>query len=190
MQAHELLKKAELLRDYTSFFDVELEQFAEFDEKGHEIQSGAGSATIKFLYKIEGIPVYGPGAKTLVFVEPENGKSRITGAFHAWRETGNSRRLELPEIEKLLAVGMLRDPELMLYHKRGHTIEITRLEFGYFAMPAFMKQIYLFPAYQIEGSIMNPKDESRFFFGKYHHAVPPKQYKDARAYAHYLFIPL
>lgn len=186
-QAHELLRKAELLRDRASLDSVELDQFAQLDEKGREIRSGVGSATIKFLYTVECIPVYGPGAKTLIFAEPEDGKPRITGAFHAWREIGDSRKLKLPDIEESLAVGLLQDPELLMYHERGHKIQVTRLDFGYFALPAFSKQSYLFPAYQVEGSILNPKDESEFFFGRYYHAASPQHYKEAKTHAHYLF---
>ena len=185
-QAYELLDKSKLLNENAVFDRVELDQYVQFDEKGQEINSGAGSATIKFLYAVDTIPVFGPGAKTYIYADPEDGKPRITGAFHAWRELLNSKKIELPATEESLASGFLKDPELMLYHKRGQKVEVSRLDFGYYSMPAFSKQSYLFPVFEVEGSIIHPNEESRSYFLKHHHAIPPKLYKKVNARAYYL----
>jgi hypothetical protein len=186
--AKSLLGEAGLLREHILRADVELDQVAHLDEKGGEISRGAGSATVKFIYGVEGLRAFGPGAKSLVFAEPKNGELWITGAFHAWREVAAGRQIKLSSIESAMSVGLLKDPELNQYHKRGHRMQITRLDFGYLALPVFVPQRFLFPAFQVEGTVISPKNKSDFFhFGRYYHVATPKQYAKADAYADYLF---
>ena len=185
-QARDLLSEAGLLSDQILPATVELDQFAQLDEKGNELRRGAGPATVKFAYAVQGVPVLGPGAKSQVFAEPDRAGTRITGAFHVWREIGQARELALPPIEEALELGLLRDPELVKYHELGHRIQITRLDFGYYAMPAFDHQGFLFPAFQVEGTVSDPKGESEFLFGRFHHVASPAHYEKAGARASYL----
>src|SRR6266536_1480938 len=140
-QARELLGATGLMGKEVASESVQLDQVARLDAKGAEVDHGAGQATVKFLYEVEGMPVRGAGAKTLVFAEPRG----IAGAFHAWRTLGKARAVKLGSVEAALAVGLLGDPELGLYHAAGHAIQITRLALGYLALPAFMRQSHLFP---------------------------------------------
>jgi hypothetical protein len=183
-QARELLQATGLIGKEVASEAVQLEQVAHLDAKGNELAYGAGQATVKFLYAVEGIPVRGAGAKTLVFAEP----SRITGVFHAWRTLGKAASVKLGSVEAALAVGLLTDPELSLYHAAGHRIQITRVDFGYLALPAFMRQSHLFPAFQIEGSVSNGKKGDAFDFGRVHHAASPKAYAAADVYGPYLSV--
>ncbi len=92
----------------------------------------------------------------------------------------------LGSIEAALAVGLLADPELTLYQAAGHRIQITRLDFCYLALPAFMRQAHLFPALQIEGSVSQGKRGQAFNFGRFHHAASPSAYAAADLYGPYL----
>jgi hypothetical protein len=148
-QASDLLEPVGLLGRPVSSAAVELEQVAQLDARGKELQYAAGRAVVKFAYAVEGLPVRGAGGKTLVFAEPEAGAARITGAFHAWRIPGQAAAVKLPPVEQALAVGLLTDPELNLYRAAGHKIRITRMELVYLALPAFMRQNHLFPAFQV-----------------------------------------
>jgi hypothetical protein len=167
---------------------VQLEQVAQLDAKGKEIAHGAGQATIKFLYAVGGVPVRGAGAKTLAFAEPASGQARVSGVFHAWRTIGKEAAIKLPSTEEALGVGVLTDPELDQYHAAGHKIQITRLEFVYLALPAFMRQSHLFPAFQVEGTVSEGTLGISFHFARFHHAVPPRAYAAADLYGPYLTV--
>ena len=186
--AQELLEPIGLLGKEMAWAAVQLEQVAHLDGEGKEIEYGAGRATVKFGYAVEGVPVRGAGAKTLAFADPDTGAPRITGVFHAWRTLGQATAIKLPSLEQALGVGLLTDPELDLYHRAGHRIQITRLDFGYLALPAFMRQSHLFPAFQVEGKVSEGKRGIGFGFGRFHHAAPPAAYAEAGLAGPYLTV--
>jgi len=187
-QARELLQGTGLIGKEVDSETVELDQVAHLDAKGQELERGAGQATVKFSYAVEGIPVGGAGAKTLMFAEPENGNVRLTGAFHAWRTLGTPHPVKLPPVEKAVAVGLLIDPELVAYRAAGHKIAITRFEVRYLALPAFMRQSHLFPAFQIEGDVSDGKKGPGCRFARFHHAAPPDTDATAGVYGPYLSV--
>lgn len=185
-QARELLQPLGLLGKEVASESVQLDQVAQLDAKGKELAHGAGQATVKFQYAVGGVPVRGAGAKTLAFAEPDAAQARIAGVFHAWRLPGKGTEIKLPVLEEALGVGLLTDPELDRYSAAGHKILITRLEFVYLALPAFVRQSHLFPAFQIEGVVSEGKLGISFHFGRYHHVLPPKVYAAAKLYGPYL----
>ena len=157
------------------------------DEKGNEILRTAGDATVRYSYEVEGLPVFGPGAKTQVFVTTADGKPRITGAVHVWRELRGSRDVKLGSAKAALESALTEDAELRQYSERGHSIAVERMRFGYLALPAFVHQSYVFPAFQVEGRVRSPKDDLDYFhFGRYYHAIDPKEYRRIGTLADYL----
>jgi len=185
-QAKDLLEPLGLIGRERAFEAVQLEQVTQLDAKGNERAHGAGQATVKFQYALEDVPVRGAGAKTLAFAEPGDGQARFAGIFHAWRAPGQSTALKLPSVEEALGVGLLTDPQLDRYSAAGHKIRITRLDFVYLALPAFMRQSHLFPAFQIEGTVSEGKLGISFDFARFHHAAPPRAYAAANLYGAYL----
>ena len=187
-QTRELLEPIGLLGKQTTSGTVQLQQVARLDNKGREVSYGAGRATIKFAYAVEGLGVRGAGAKTLAFADPAPNTPRITGVFHVWRTLGSAAGVKVPSLEQALGVGLLSDPELSLYRRAGHKIRITRLEFAYLALPAFMRQSHLFPVFQVEGSVSEGKRGIGFDFARFHHAVPPRAYAKAGVVGPYLTV--
>jgi hypothetical protein len=187
-QVKGLLEPIGLLGRELASESVQLEQVSHLDARGKEMEYGAGRAIVKFGYAIGGVPVRGAGGKTLAFAEPGQGQARITGAFHAWRIPGRATAVKLPPIDQALGVGLLTDPELDLYHAAGHKIQITRLELVYLALPAFLRQSQLFPAFQVEGRVSEGKRGIAFDFARFHHAVPPSTYAAADLVEPYLTI--
>jgi hypothetical protein len=186
-QAKELFQAAGLLDGAVASEAVQLDQVAQLDAKGNELAHGAGQATIKFSYAAGGVPVRGPGAKTIAFAEPgDSGVGRFAGLFHAWRPVGQGAPVKVPSLEEALGVGLLTDPELDRYSAAGHKVQITRLELVYLGLPAFMRQTHLFPAFQVEGTVSEGKLGIMFHFARYHHAVPAQAYAAANLYGSYL----
>jgi hypothetical protein len=185
-QTRELLQPLRLIGAEVVSEAVQLDQVAQLDAQGKEIAHGAGQATIKFQYGIGGVPVRGAGAKTLAFAVPGAGQARVSGMFHAWRTIGKATDVKLGSLEEALGVGVLTDPELEQYHAAGHKIQITRLEFVYLALPAFMRQSHLIPAFQLEGTVSEGKLGISFHFGRFHHAASPRAYAGADLFGPYL----
>ena len=184
-QADELLRPLGLVGKEVASQVVQLDQVAQLDAEGKEIAYGAGQATVKYQYAVEGRPVRGAGAKTLLFAEP-GAPATVSGVFHAWRTIGEPARLAMTSLEEALGVGLLADPELEQYSMAGHRIQISRLELVYLALPVFMRQAHLFPVFQVEGVVSEGPMGISFHFGRFHHAAPPKAYAAANAYGPYL----
>jgi hypothetical protein len=183
-----LLREAKLVAEEMGKPTVTLDQWAQLDDKGKVVKAGAGTATIRFPYAVDGIPVAGAGAKTLLYAEPDAKESRMTGVFHAWRPVAGRSKLELRSLEAALAAGLLSDPELVLFRQRRQKVRITRLELRYLALPAFTAQRHLFPVFQVEGETWT-KDEFKLRFGKFVHAASAPQYAKLGVFAHYLHAP-
>jgi hypothetical protein len=182
-----LLEPIGLLGREVSGTTVQLEQVAQFDAKGRQLDQGAGQAAIKFAYAIEGVPARGAGAKTLAFADPASGDPRITDVFHGWRApAGSAANVRLGSLGSALAAGLLTDPELDLYHAAGHSVTVTRIELVYLALPVFVRQAHLFPAFEIEGVVSEGKKGISFNFGRYHHAATPQAYAAADLAGSYL----
>lgn len=187
-QTKDLLQPLGLLGREVASESVQLDQVAQLDAKGTEMAHGAGQATVKFLYAVDGVPVRGAGAKTLAYAEPDAGQLRYRGVFHAWRGLGKGTDLKLAGLEEALAVGLLTDPELDRYSAAGHKIQLTRLELVYLALPAFLRQSHLFPAFQIEGVVSEGKLGIGFHFGRFHHAAPARAYAACGLFGSYLTV--
>ena len=185
-EVREMLTPLGLLGKQALAPSVQLDQVAQLDAKGKVMTFGAGQATVRFEYALGDVPVRGAGAKTLAFAEPVSGRPTVGGVFHVWRTPGEATEVKLEALEAALAVGLLEDPELDRYAAVGHRITVTKLEFVYLALPAFMRQSHLFPAFQIEGEVSEGKLGMSFQFGRYHHAVSPATYAAAGLFGQYL----
>jgi hypothetical protein len=173
---------------------VDLDQVAHMDEKGKILSEGAGTATVRIGYSMHGLPVAGAGAKSIVYAEPRDNDALVTGTFHCWRTPGAAKQMKMPGLEESLAAGLLVDRELDILHKKGQRIRITRLDLCYLALPAFVEQRMLCPAFQVEGVAEGkPAGAARGLtevrFGRFVQAATVKHYASAGVYAHYLNQP-
>lgn len=188
-QTKELFQKADILTEEAYFCDVELDQVAQLDNEGKQIGLFAGEATVKFLYKLDGIQVDGPGAKSYAFYNPGMREHELSGIFHAWRKVVGIRKISMPGTEEAIQRVIAQDRELILYKEKQYSIKITDINLVYFSLPPFKYQDYIFPAFRIIGSAV-PKDKDRkhegFEFARFYNAAPPESYAKADIYADYL----
>jgi hypothetical protein len=188
-QAEDLFRKMGILGKEAYLDEVELDQIVRLDEKGNEKELFAGEANVKFLYKLEGVKVGGPGAKSYAFFNPGENEGRLTGLFHSWRIIKDARTVRMGSLEKMLDKAIVRDGEILLYHRKGYETKLTRIDLVYFALPPFKYQDYVFPALRVVGACV-PREEKRreegFEFARYYQAVTPKEYAKADFYAEYL----
>lgn len=105
---------------------------------------------VNFRYKLDGLPVFGPGAKSRVsFVDA---KTR-SGVFQFWRspqQLEEPRPLMSPSLAIELFSRNFRFAKLKRDTAKG---TISGVELGYFAMSPTAVQNYLIPVYQVVGTI-------------------------------------
>lgn len=189
----ELFKKAELLSEQAYFAGVELDQVAKLNEKGTEVDQFPGEATARFLYKLDGVPVDGAGAKSYAFFNPGDRSPELTGAFHCWRRITQSKEIHMVGIEEALEGALSQDRELALYDRKDALISISRVDLVYMSLPPHKFQDYVFPALHTVGSVIPERGEKRqdaFGFAKFYNALPAELYAKADLYADYLFARL
>ena len=150
-EATELLGKASLLEE-PARTDVVLGQWAELDEKGNEVDSGPGRATVRLSYEAAGVPLIGPGAKTLLHYDPVDGGAELARLFHVCRRPEETGEVAGTDPERLFA-RFLAEPIFALDKQPDAKIAVTSAEFGLLALPADVPQRAALPALAVEGVI-------------------------------------
>lgn len=188
-KSNAIFEKSKLLGKEAFFSNVSLEQISKFDEKGNEIDTIAGEATVRFLYKLNDIIVDGGGAKSYAFFNPAEKENGLIGIYHAWREITDSIKIRTRTIKEVVESALKTDGELRLYLKKNYKIQFREIELVYNSLPPFMYQGIIFPVLKVLGSIKSnfEKDQGKGFeFGRYYHLVHPNDYVKSELYAKYL----
>jgi len=189
-----LFGEAKLLGKQAYFSDVSLEEISKLNEEGKEIERFPGEATVRFLYKLEGVKVDGAGAKSYAYFCPINNKPELIGIFHSWRDVVDSRSVRMLKIEEIFDKVINKDRELALYSKKGYEIKLTKMELVYYSFPPFDDQEYVFPAFRVNGFVvpkpLKNEDRKGFVFARYFHAVAAEEYAKAGLYVDYLITRL
>lgn len=186
--AGELGERAGFDREHADAPYLDMQQVARLNRKGEEVKSGCGEATMVTPYRLEGLPVLGGGAKTLIDVVPMGEDLTPVGAVNIWRRPTGTRKVKLGGTEAVLAAGLLEDPDLNLAAENGGKIVVETLRFGLMALPATMRQELLFPVIEVAGRVRLRRKEKapHYNFGRICPAATQKTYAAAGLYADYL----
>lgn len=188
-QTKNIFEESGMLAKEAYFAEIDLDQVAQLDEKGNEKARFPGEANVKFLYKLEGIQVEGPGAKLYAFFNPGKREHELTGIYHAWRDVFDTRKIKMPSVEESLERVLTQDEEMILLKKKNNSIKILDIDLTYFSMVPSAYQNYVFPVFHITGSVI-PEDEEKknegFGFSRFFNAAAPVSYAKADCYADYL----
>ncbi|ASJ76724.1 hypothetical protein [Granulosicoccus antarcticus] len=177
--ANELIDMAGFDMKHAQKPQLHLMQVAQADEKGRQLRSGAGEATVSMGYALEGLPILGAGGKTLIDMIPMRGPLQPTGAVNIWRTPGKQSKVQIGGTEAALVAGLLEDPDLNIASEKGAKITIQRLRFGLMSMPAAVHQSLLFPALEFEARVDLAKTEEHYFIGRVVPVATPKAYARA-----------
>ncbi len=182
-----IFKKANLLGEEAYLAGVEVEQVTQFNEKGKELGRFPGEATVKYLYRLNGIKVLGSGAKSYAFFNPGDKSPQLSGIFHCWRQIKETRSIQMVKVEESIGNALSRDEEIDHYWKQQYRFKLTEISLGYYAMPPFEYQEYVFPVVHLIGAAIHPKNpQEGFEFARYCHAAPPASYVKEKLFADYL----
>ncbi|MCB0910434.1 MAG: hypothetical protein KDB60_02320, partial [Propionibacteriaceae bacterium] len=148
---------------------VSLGQWAMADEEGHELDSGPGRATVQFGYDVEGIPLFGPGAKTNLHFDPdERGTDGVPARFfHVHRGFENLAEVRLLGLEESLVPLLTQTWSGIEPDPKRASLTITAAEYGLLALPAHLPQRAALPALRLEGSVAGLREGAEVRFGQY-----------------------
>lgn len=173
------------IRDEHAGVDVSLGQWALLDEEGQEVDSGPGRATVRFSYAVDGLPLIGPGAKTNLHFDPEEGGRIPTLArmFHVHRPVEARGEVTTQSLDEAFA-GLLAQRWSGFGIREGEgRVTVTAVTFGLLALPADVVQPFAAPALMVEGEVSGVevgKDETvSVRFGQYLPLAHPKALAEA-----------
>jgi hypothetical protein len=175
VQAQETLKGVGLLAEGVASVDVSVGQWAQLDDKGREVASGPGRATVRTSYGLSGVPFIGPGAKTNLHYDPVGGDVALARLFHVMRPVVDVREVATGDVEQAFQA-FLADPFLDAQVRLGGHVVVTSAQVGLLALPADTYQRACYPALAVEGSVVGLKDRSGEYslrFARYARAVSP-----------------
>lgn len=134
--------------------DVVLDQWAALDEKGNELDAGAGRATVRRRYAVEGLPLLGAGAKTQLHLDPD--EEGIGGLpvrfFHVHRgEITGTAAVPLLGLEKALQPVLDATWSGAVVQPGKARLVITQAEVGLLTLPADVPQRFSIPTLRVEG---------------------------------------
>lgn len=115
---------------------------------------------VNYRFRLDGLPVFGPGAKIQVTFD---GPDRPSRAYKFWRRPTAGDLLE--------TIGYERAAEQVRNHRTFKTMReagkakviFNRARLGYYALPARELQSALIPAYRFEGATHGPDGENYRF---------------------------
>jgi hypothetical protein len=164
---------------------VTLGQWARLDEKGTELESGPGRATVQLGYEAEGLRLIGPGAKTNLHFDPEEGGEGglLARFFHVHRAPEGVTDVRTMSVEEALEPLFVETWSGLRVDPRSVRMAITSATLGLLALPADVPQRFAAPALAVEGRlegvVAGDKREMELRFGQYLPLVHPKVLADA-----------
>jgi hypothetical protein len=151
-RAKDFLRKNGLLPTEAYLVGVEKTEVAEVKagekEVGEKIITGA---QINFGFKLDNIPVVGPGAKISINFG-SNGE--VVGLFKAWR--GVEKGMAISTVQPKEALEQFQNSRVFAELDEKSKVNIKNFYLGYYASPAFEPQDYLLPMYVFEGETQTP----------------------------------
>lgn len=181
-EAEETLKRVGLLAEGVSGIDVSVGQWAQLDDKGAELASGPGRATVRAAYAVEGVAFIGAGAKTNLHYDPVDGRPALARLFHVFRPVADVRSVEIGDTERAFRA-LLADPFLAAQVRKGGKVVISGVQVGLLALPADTPQRAAYPALAVEGRVVGLKDgrtgDYELRFARYAPAAAPQALRRA-----------
>jgi len=151
-KAESFLKKNKLLPKQAYYVGTEESEFAQVEkgEKGFGTPLVTGMQT-NFGFKLDDIPVVGPGSKISVTLGSDG---KIVGLFKAWRDVRKGEELPLLPPEK--ALEKLRESRLFADLEKGSKVVVNEFYLAHYASPVPERQDYLYPVYVVRGQTETP----------------------------------
>lgn len=165
------LKNNKLIPDDTVIYSITHTTVAIRNEGDERVKEFDTEVHVNFRYRMGGLPVFGPGAKTRVSLADAEVMSGVYQFLRKAKPVKDVRPTVTPELALELFTKNFRFAQL---REDTAKVRITGMTLGYFAMPPMKVQNYLFPVYQMIGTV-STKELPAYDF-KYH--VVAIKYRD------------
>jgi hypothetical protein len=151
-RAKDFLKKNGLLPNEAYLIGVEKTEIAELKPGEKKVgETMVTGAQINFGFKLDNIPVVGPGAKISVNFGSDG---EVVGLFKAWRGVEKGRNIST--VTPKDALEKFKNSKVFAELDEQSKVNIKKFYLGYYALPAFEPQDYLLPMYIFEGETETP----------------------------------
>ena len=132
---------------------------------------------VNFRFELDGLPVFGPGAKVQVTLGPD---ASLLECYRFWRRPCEERHVAILPPEQAIE-RLRRDPAYAELPDDRARVVFDEVRLGYLALPPRELQGYLFPVYAFRGTVSTPELE-RYDHTRYVVAVDiqPEQIKRLR----------
>jgi len=107
---------------------------------------------VNYTFSLEGLPVWGPGAKIGVTIGAEN---RVIEVFKFWREPVEDRAFPLLNPEAAARL-LMKDAAFAQLKEGEASVKYHHFQPGYYALPCMECQAFLGPVYQFSGTVTTP----------------------------------
>ena len=151
--AEEVISSMGLGSELLSFESLDFETVQIFNPEKKEFKKAVAAINVNYRYTIDGLPVFGPGAKVKVTLDED---LKPVEWFQFW--------LEIELIEKREFIGKDAALELVQRSTMIRQIRVIKKEYelfspklGYYASPPRSGQRFLYPVYRICGQVLDSK---------------------------------
>jgi hypothetical protein len=151
-RAEEFLKKNDLLPKEAYYTGSEETESAELKPGEREVgETVVTGVQTNFGFKLDNIPVVGPGARISVNFGSDG---EVVGLFKAWR--GIEKDKDISSIPPKEALEKFQNSTVFAELGEDSKVSIKKFYLGYYALPALEPQDYLLPVYVFEGETETP----------------------------------
>jgi len=106
-------------------------------------------AHIIYSFSLDGLPVFGPGAKIKVSLVEEN---KISGLLYFWRKPTKDRKMPLIHPEEAIK-RLTSDPTFGNLSPKTARVTLHNIQFGYYSLTPTDFQRCMIPVYAINGTV-------------------------------------
>jgi hypothetical protein len=153
------LREYRLDTHYTQFKSIAYSELSITNAVSKKTAVYRTEINVLYNFKLEGHPIFGPGAKIkLSFVEGGR-RSRL---LYFWRVPQREKMISIISPEEALKK-FSRDRRFRKLSPDTAGVNVQSLQFGYYALPPTEFQRFLIPVYRVEGTVKTECIESQSF---------------------------
>lgn len=161
-EAGAFLRKHKISTQAASVESVTQSVLSRVERRRKTVETTPVALHVNYRFALEGLPVFGPGAKIQVTF---GNQKRVVEFYRFWRATKADQDLEL--LRPQAALELLREDSSLADLRAGDAkVVLHRARLGYYALPPRESQGALIPVYAFDGTVSTPELE-RYDFVRY-----------------------
>lgn len=157
-QSEKYIQKFNVDAKHSKYSHISYSKLIKFNKKSQKKEKWNTEINVNYLFKLNGFPVEGPGAKMQAsFVE----RKKLCEFYFFWRDPKKDTKLPILNPDKALEI-FCKDAAFRQLSASNASVKIHAIEFVYYALPPLEIQNYYLPAYKIDGTVTTQYHEHHF----------------------------